>query len=226
MLPFSTVLWSSVGKKILTGVTGLLLCLFVIGHMGGNINLFIGPDAFNSYTKKLESLGVLLYVIEIGLVSVFVIHAIIGISIYLKKRDARPEPYMKVSDAGGNSQKSVSSETMIWTGLIMFVFTILHLITFKYGPYYRTYVDGVEMRDLYRLVIEVFQSPSYTFGYVIVMILLGFHLRHGFWSAFQSLGLTNPRMKGVVYSLGIFISFLLAVGFLSMPLCIYFGLVK
>lgn len=226
MLPFSSVLWSSVGKKILTGITGLLLSLFVLGHMGGNINLFIGANAFNSYTKKLESLGVILYIIEIGLVSVFVIHAIIGISIYLKKRSARPEPYMKVGDAGGNSQKSVSSETMIWTGLIMFVFTILHLITFKYGPHYSTVVDGVEMRDLYRLVIEVFQSPSYAFGYVLVMILLGFHLRHGFWSAFQSLGLTNPRMKAVVYSLGIFISFLLAVGFLSMPLCIYFGLVK
>lgn len=226
MLPFSTILWSSVGKKILTGITGIFLSLFVLGHMGGNINLFIGPDAFNSYTKKLESLGLLLYVIEIGLVSVFVIHAIIGISIYLKKREARPEPYMKVGDAGGNSQKSVSSVTMIWTGLIMFAFTILHLITFKYGPHYTTTIDGVQMRDLYRLVIEVFQSPSYTFGYVIVMILLGFHLRHGFWSAFQSLGLTNPRFKAIVYGLGIFLSFVLAIGFLSMPLCIYFGLVK
>ncbi|KAB2877730.1 succinate dehydrogenase cytochrome b subunit [bacterium] len=226
MLPFSSILWSSVGKKILTGLTGILLTLFVIGHMAGNMSLFIGSVAFNSYTKKLESLGLLLYVIEIGLVSVFVIHAIIGISIYLKKREARPEPYMKSGDASGNTQKTVSSVTMIWTGLIMLVFTVLHLITFKYGPHYLTVIDGVAVRDLYRLVIEVFQRPSYTFGYVIVMILLGFHLRHGFWSAFQSLGLTNPRMKAIVYGLGIFLSFLLAIGFLSMPLCIYFGLIK
>ena len=201
----------------------MLLTVFVIGHLLGNLSLFVGPDSFNLYTYKLTQLGALLYVIEFGLVAVFLIHAVAGISVYLKKRKARPDSYSKAGNAGGNSQKSVSSQSMIWTGLLLFVFTWLHLKTFKFGPHYTTTIDGVTMRDLYRLVIEVFQSPTYVIGYVLIMILLGVHLRHGFWSAFQSLGVTNPRLKPAIYSLGILISLVLAVGFLTIPVWILFG---
>jgi len=223
MLPLSTIVWSSVGKKIMTGITGLALCLFIIGHLLGNINLFIGEDAFNLYTHKLESLGGFLYILEALIAVGFVVHAVVGISIWIKKREARPVSYDVVSNAGGSSKKSLSSITMIYTGILLLIFLILHLKTFKYGPQYTSYIDGVgEVRDLYRLVIEVYQSPGYVIFYVVLMIMLGFHLRHGFWSAFQSLGVTHPRFKGVIFTTGIIFSIVMAVGFLVMPVWIYF----
>ncbi|NUM79229.1 succinate dehydrogenase cytochrome b subunit [bacterium] len=222
MVSFFSMVWSSVGKKIMTGLTGVGLCLFIIGHLAGNFSLLVSAEAFNLYTYKLFSLGGLLYVIEALLTLAFVLHAIVGISIYLKKRKARPIDYIKVANAGGNSHKSISSVSMIWTGLILLVFLVLHLKTFKFGPYYETSINGIIMRDLYRLVIEVYQQPSYVISYTVIMILLGVHLRHGFWSAFQSLGVNHPRYSPVIYGFGIFFALVMAAGFILIPIWIYF----
>lgn len=117
---------------------------------------------------------------------------------------------------------------MIVTGLILLIFLIIHLFSFKYGPGvaegYVVNVDGEHIRDLKRLVVEKFQSPFYTFGYVGVMMLLGFHLRHGVWSALQSIGAMNPRWTPAVYTLAAIVGVLIAVGFFVLPLWIYFGL--
>ena len=115
---------------------------------------------------------------------------------------------------------------MIITGIILAVFITYHVITFKYGPGvsdgYVTNINGVEMRDLYRLVVESFQNVYIMLGYVICMILLGFHLRHGFWSAFQSLGVQHKRLVPLIYGVGILLAFVLAIGFLFIPIYIYF----
>ena len=110
---------------------------------------------------------------------------------------------------------------MIYTGLTLFVFLALHLKTFKYGPYYQTVVDGVVMRDLHRLVIETFQSLWYVVFYVACMALFFFHLRHGFWSAFQSLGVNHPRLNNHIMLAGKGIAAFLGVGFLIIPIWIY-----
>ncbi len=222
MPSLSTAVWSSVGKKIITGLTGLALCVFVLMHLLGNLNLFVGADAFNLYTHKLESFGGILYVIEALLAMVFVLHAVVGVSVWVKKRQARPVPYEQVANAGAPSHKSLSSLSMIYTGILLLIFLVLHLKTFKYGPFYTTYIDGVgDVRDLYRLVIDVYRDPVYVISYVILMVLLGVHLRHGFWSAFQSLGVSNPRFTPVIHIFGIAFAVAIAVGFLVMPVWIY-----
>ena len=219
---------SAVGKKWLTGITGLGLALFVLAHMLGNLTYFSSdPDAYNKYAETLTSLGPLFYAIELGLLAFILIHAVIGVKIYLGKRRARPKGYTRYKSAAGASRQTLSSRTMIVTGVILFVFLIIHLLSFKYGPGieegYVSMVEGQEIRDLKRLMTEKFQSPLYTFGYLAVMLLLAFHLRHGVWSAFQSLSLTNPRMTPLIYTLGGILGLLIALGFLALPLWIFFS---
>lgn len=214
---------SPVGKKILTGITGLGLTVFVLIHMIGNLSYFVGAETYNAYSDTLIGLGPALWVVEIGLLAFFVLHAVIGIRIYLGKRRARTEAYARYQSAGGPSRQTLSSRTMIFTGLVLLVFLVIHLLSFKYGPYYETMINGVPVRDLARLMREKFQHGYYAFGYVGVMLLLGFHLRHGFWSAFQSLGAMTPRLAPVVYAIGVILAILITAGFIVLPLWIYFN---
>ena len=112
---------------------------------------------------------------------------------------------------------------MLVTGLILAIFLAIHLSSFKYGAYYETTVDGIVMRDLARLMREKFQDPIYAFGYPAVVLLLAVHLRHGIWSAFQSLGATRPSFTPVIYTIGGILGIGIAVGFLMVPVSIYFG---
>lgn len=216
---------SSIGKKYLTGVTGIALVLFVIVHLLGNLSLYAndGGEAFNAYADFLTGFGTLFYIVEIGLFAFILLHAAIGVTIWLGKRRARPEGYVKYKSVGGPSKQSLSSRSMIITGVILFVFLVIHVLTFRFGTYYETTLsDGSTVRDLYTLVVEKFQSPVYTFGYVAVMVLLGLHLRHGIWSALQSLGAMRPRLSPLIYSAALVLAILLAVGFLLLPLYVFF----
>lgn len=216
-----TALTSQIGKKLLTGVTGLGLCLFVLGHLLGNLQLFIGAEPFNLYTHKLESLGPILYVIELVVLVGFLLHAGLGVSIYLKKKKAKPVGYALQKSAGAPSKQTVSSRSMMITGSFILLFTIFHVATFKFGAYYPTMINGIEMRDLHKLVIEKFSNPLYAFGYSAVMVLLGLHLRHGFWSAFQSLGAMNKKYTNAIYTFGIVFAVLVALGFFVLPIWIF-----
>jgi len=215
---------SQIGKKLLTGVTGLGLTLFVIVHMAGNLSYFAGNEAYNAYAHKLLSLGPLLYIVELGLLAFFVFHIVLGVNIYIGKRKAREQGYKRYKTVGGQSKQSLSSRSMIVTGVILGVFLVLHLVSFKFGAYYEAVetIDGEPVRDLARLLNEKFQSPVYAFGYSGVMLLLALHLRHGIWSAFQSLGATNPRLTPLIYTLGALVGLLIAVGFFILPLWIFF----
>lgn len=223
MPSISSFVRSSVGKKFLMGITGLSLILFLVMHLLGNLLLFdSNPDPFNEYSHFLINLGAILYVVEAGLVLFFLVHIFSGVSVWLTSRKARPEPYRTLKSAGKPSRQNISSRSMIYTGVVLGVFVVLHIITFKYGPYYPTEVGGVEMRDLYRLVSEVFQNPLYVGWYTAAMIFMGFHLRHGFWSAFQSLAFYHPRYTPVICGIGYVIAVLLALGFIAAPLWVYF----
>lgn len=216
---------SPVGKKIGTALTGLGLTLFVLTHMTGNLQYFVSSDAYNEYSHFLISLGPLLWTIELGLLAFFVFHITLGFNIWIGKRKARDVRYSATANAGPPSRKSASSRSMIFTGLIIAVFLVIHLISFKYGTYYETTVNGVVMRDLARLMHEKFQSPLYAFGYPAVVLLLALHLRHGIWSAFQSLGATRPAITPIIYLIGGIIGVAIGIGFLLVPLAIYLGLV-
>src|SRR6056297_296572 len=214
---------SQVGRKILTGLTGLLLVFFIMFHLAGNLAVFGEPNAMNAYSKFLHSLGPLLWVARIGLLALFVIHAWIGISIWLKKRKARPQGYEVYSSKGGPSKQSLSSRSMAFTGVVLLVFVVIHINTFALGDMGEVMIDGQMTHDIKTLVLDTFQSPVYAFGYTVVMILLGVHLGHGIWSAFTSLTVKSKKASAIIYTVGAVAAFLLAVGFLFIPLYIYFG---
>jgi len=222
MPSFLDALKSQVGRKILTGITGVGLIIFIIFHLLGNLSLFGSAHAFNEYTYTLESLGGILYILEAGLAIAFLLHAYIGISIWWNRRKARPEGYVKYQSKGGPSHQTWASKSMIFTGIVLLVFLVIHIDTFKFGATDMITRNGHEMRDLKELVIATFQNAWYAFGYTAVMVLLGLHLGHGFWSAFTSLTMKHKKYSAVIYSIGIVFAILMAVGFLFIPLYIYF----
>lgn len=198
------------------GLTGLLLIGFLVSHLAGNLLVFVGPKPFNDYSHALIS-NPLIYLAEIGLLALFIAHFVSGISVWLRNRAARPTRYAKKARAGGTSHKSLASTTMIVSGLIVLVFVPLHLKTFKYGTHYASTSDP-HVRDLYRLVLEAFQSPLLVAWYVVAMIIIGFHLWHGFGSGFESLGLAY---KKPLRRAGQALAVVLAGGFLLIPLVIF-----
>lgn len=215
----------SIGRKFLTGLSGLLLIAFLVVHLGGNLTLFAGRRLFNSYTRHIESLGVLLYIVEIGLIAVFLAHIITALWMQIEKWRARPTGYAVHTTKGGPSKQTLASRSMIITGLFLFVYIPIHVWMFKYNQGHAspmTTIHGEEARDLYTVVVAAFKHPAIAWGYSIVMFLLGFHLRHGFWSALQSLGALNRRLLPVVYGLGLVVAILLAGGFLVLPLWILY----
>jgi len=219
---------TSIGQKLLTALTGVLLVGFIVAHLAGNLTL-LAPDAgpFNAYAHQLDSLGPLKIIAEVGLVVLFGLHIVNGI---LLKRDhfkARPTAYgHALKTKGGPSLSNFSSRNMIWSGTILLGFLILHIVQFRFGPSiaegYTTLVGEVEARDLHRLVAETFSRPEMVAIYVAVMLFLGSHLRHGVWSMFQSLGLMNKKQTRTFYAAGLVVGGLLAVGFLLLPVILYF----
>ena len=217
---------SPIGKKIITGVTGLGLSLFVLFHMAGNLTLLTSSKAYNQLAHFINSWGIILYIVEFTLLGLTIFHVIVGISIKLNTLQARPIGYVQLKSAGEPSKQSMSSRSMLITGLVLLGFLVWHLATFKFGNYSSTVIDGVEMRDLSSLVSEKFQNPIYAFGYTGVMIMLAFHLRHGIWSAWQSIGLLNSKISPAVYAIALVLAILMAIGFIILPLSIYFGLLN
>ena len=211
---------SPIGKKLLTGVTGLGLVIFVVVHLLGNLTLFFSASAYNQIADILEQLGPVTYLIELILGAIALLHIYIGTQIYLGKRKARPVNYAEYESAGAPSRQNLSSRTMIFSGLLIGIFLIAHLATFKFGTYYT--IPGTAHRDLSRLVFETFHKPTYTAGYVLVMSLLGLHLRHGLWSALQSVGIAT---KPATYVASAVLGSAIALGFIGLPLSIYFGLI-
>lgn len=212
---------TSTGSKILVALTGLAMVGFLVGHLAGNLLALIGPDVYNEYAHALIS-NPLLIPAEIGLVAILLLHMGTAISVVVRGRQARPERYAVKKWAGGPSRKSVSSTSMIVTGVIILVFLILHLRTFKYGRYYADPETG--FRDLYTLLVEVFQSPGYVIFYVVCMVLVGMHLRHGISSSFQSLGLVPRSWTGRILRAGASLALVVGAGFALIPVYIYFFL--
>lgn len=212
---------STVGSKILIALTGLLLFGFLVTHLAGNLTLFGGGEPFNAYTYKLESTKPLLYVAEIGLIGLFLLHIYKTVAGYLRNRAARPSGYAEKHWAGHTSRKSVSSTTMIVSGTLLLLFVVVHIRTFKYGPYYVDPLTG--HRDLFRVVVEAFQNPLYVAFYLVAMLAVGMHLNHGISSATQSLGLGTRRFGPAFVMAGRALALTIAGGFAVLPIYIYFA---
>jgi succinate dehydrogenase / fumarate reductase cytochrome b subunit len=210
---------SSIGKKFFMALTGSFLIIFLIVHLIGNITLFFGPDAFNGYVKALDAIKPLIRVIEVVLLAVFILHIFNGVRLWLENKKARPARY-KVNGSSENS--TVFSRLMFVTGSIVFIFLVLHLGTF----FWRFNVHdpaGLANEHLYfDIVVSFFKIWWYVILYVVAVLLLGFHLNHGFQSAFQTFGWNHNRYFPAIKKIGTSYAIIMALGFASMPLYFFF----
>jgi succinate dehydrogenase / fumarate reductase cytochrome b subunit len=215
---------SSVGSKILIGLTGVLLFLYLLIHIGGNLVVFLGPAAFNNYAFTLES-NPLLPLIELVLLSWFVVHIYKTVRMFLSNQSARPVAYARKKSAGYTSRKTFASSTMIVSGLWLLVFLLIHVKAFHdgWGTQYEWPAGG---RDLYRQEMETFQNPLMVAFYVISMIVVGSHLWHGISSAFQSLGADQPAWTRFILPAGKVVAVLIAAGFIVIALWAHFAGVR
>jgi succinate dehydrogenase / fumarate reductase cytochrome b subunit len=218
MSSFRRVFSSSVGTKLLIGTTGLLLFAYLLLHLAGNLLVFTGQNTFNEYSHTLIS-NPLVVPVEIGLALVFILHVYKTVSMWLRNQAARPIGYQRKRWVGHTSRKSVSSTTMIWTGLVMLLFVGVHLQQFKFGAWYE--IGDPAIRDLYRTEAEVFTSPIWVAVYVFCMVVVGFHLRHGISSAFQSLGVDHPVYTRRLVLAGTIVAVAIAAGFAIIPIWVY-----
>jgi succinate dehydrogenase / fumarate reductase cytochrome b subunit len=183
--------------------------------------VFVSADAFNHYGDKLIR-NPLLIPAELGLAALFLLHVGKAIALVMGAHHARPARYAVKRRAGHTSRKSWASATMILSGAFLFVFVLLHLATFKYGAHYDS-VSEPGVRDLYRLMVEVFSRPGWVVFYVIGMVIVGFHLWHGVSSAFQSLGVDPPGWVQPIRAAAWTLAVIIAGGFLVIPMWIFLG---
>jgi succinate dehydrogenase / fumarate reductase cytochrome b subunit len=224
---------TTVAKKFVMALSGLALIGFVITHLLGNLTLYSrSGEPFNAYALKLHSLGLLLTVAEVGLVVLFLVHIAFALMAKQTHLAARPKGYRvwrskahALSGVPEGSPSNISSRNMIVSGLALLAFVGIHIWQFRFGPSidagYVTSIHGEDARDLHRLIVETFKNPVWAGFYVVMMVFLGLHLRHGFWSAFQSAGWTRRDTTLKIRVLGAGLAGLLTVGFLFIPVYIY-----
>jgi succinate dehydrogenase / fumarate reductase cytochrome b subunit len=210
---------SSVGTKLLIGITGLALFGYLLIHIAGNLLVFFGPNVFNRYAFVMES-NPLLPVIELGLLLIILIHAYKTIAMFVANRAARPVAYARKERAGSTSRKSFASSTMILTGLWLVVFLVIHAKTFREG-WAHDYPWPPGGRDLYRTEMETFSNPLTVGFYVLTLAMIGAHLSHGISSAIQSLGLNHPRWTPRLFMLGKVVAVLIAGAFMVIAVWAY-----
>ncbi len=217
---FLKFLNSSIGKKFMMAVTGSFLLIFLIVHLVGNITLFFGPVAFNTYVSALDTIKPLIRVIEVVLLAVFILHIFNGIRLWIENKRARGITY-KINGSPENS--TLFSRTMFVTGSIVFIFLILHLGTFFWRFNVYDPLGYATHHQYYDVVVYFFNIWWYAILYVIAVLLLGFHLNHGFQSAFQTFGWNHKKYFPLIQKIGTVYAIIMALGFASMPLYFLLG---
>ena len=205
-------LWSSVGKKLLMALTGLSFCGFLAGHLAGNLTIYGGKNAFNSYAKHLHSLGPLLTLAEWTLLFFAVVHVCTGLILFYQNFTARTSRYAVNKKAGG---RTIGSATMPYTGILLLVFIIFHLINFHF-------VDK-SSTSIYQIVAQTFENPIYVVIYILAMIVVALHVSHGLWSAFQTIGLNHEKYMPFIMALSIVFSLAVGFGFGVIPIYLLFA---
>ena len=216
---------SSPGKKYVMGVTGLLLFGFVIVHMIGNLQIFLGPEVINEYAASLKGLRALLWVLRLGLLFVVVLHITSAVQLALENRRARPRGY----DKGKPVASSYAARTILLTGLIVFAFILFHLAHFTAGfvdPQLLELRDAAGRHDVYTMMIRGFSNPFVAVFYIAATGLLCLHLSHGISSSFQSLGLRSNSTLRFFKRVAAISAALIFIGNSSIPVAILAGLGK
>jgi succinate dehydrogenase / fumarate reductase cytochrome b subunit len=220
---------SSIAKKAVVAITGLLLFGFLIGHMAGNLLLYGGPEAINAYGQKLRDTGPLLWLVRLGLLGLLALHVLFTVQLVMENRRARPHDYLiKKSRAS-----SWASRTMILTGLLVLAFIVYHILHFTVlatNPQYAKMVEvtkfGEKRHDVYAMVTDAFSRPMVVLVYIGAMLLVFTHLSHGVTSLLQTLGLSTSKLWPIWRKAGPIAAGLVIAGFLLAPLGVIFGFVK
>lgn len=217
-----TLYHSSIGKKAIMAITGLIGIGYVILHMVGNLKVFQGPEHFNEYAEFLRTVGSpavpergLLWAIRLVLLAAVGLHILAAYQLTQMDLAGRPVRYIRQQPV----QASFASRTMRWGGVILLLFIIYHLLHLTFGAVHPSFVQG----DAYHNVIGAFQVWWVTLFYIVAVAALGFHIYHGFWSMFQTLGLNNATYNGLLRALALLIGLVIVVGFISVPIAVLVG---
>lgn len=200
---------SSIGKKIVMALTGLIFCSFLAVHLIGNLTIYLGKNSFICYSEHLHSYGYLLNALELGLIICALIHILLAIILYFENLRARPDGYVMKKGAGG---ETLSSRISPYTGLYILIFVIIHLIMF-------TFRDR-SLKSVFEVIVDTFQNPLYVIFYIFSVIVVAFHVKHGLWSAFQTLGLNHTKYMPAVRIIGLVFSLAVGAGLGSIPVFI------
>jgi len=209
---------STIGKKAIMAVTGLILFGFLIAHMLGNLQIFLGPAVMNHYAETLHGNPPLLWTVRTILFISVVLHIWASISLSMLKREARPVAYVKHKPV----QSSWASRTMMLSGPIIAAFVIFHLLHLTTGTIHPQFVPLHAFENL----VNGFLVIPFAVAYIIAMIFIGFHLNHGIWSMFQSVGFSHPRYTPMIKKFAAVFSWILIAGFVSVPIAVLTGLVR
>ena len=209
---------STIGKKAVMAVSGLILFGFVLGHLIGNLQIYEGADKLNRYAVFLRSLPAALWGARITLLVMVLLHIWSSLQLAARKWNARPIGYKKKKA----TESSYASRTMYWSGPIILAFVIYHLLDFTFGTLNPNFQEG----DVYHNVIASFSVPVVSAFYIIAMILLCMHLYHGVWSMFQTLGFHHPRHTAMLKRAAKVVAILIAAGNISIPVAVLTGLVS
>jgi succinate dehydrogenase / fumarate reductase cytochrome b subunit len=212
MIWVARIFSTSIGKKQLMAVSGLLFLVFLAAHLLGNLSIYGGPEAFNSYAEHLHALGKLLVVAEVGLVVALLVHVTLAIILFFENRKARPINY--AVDKSGGGGRTLSSQTMPYTGLLILAFVCVHLLNLSHHIVDQTH------RTIFQIASGVFANRVVLIFYLASMVVVGLHVRHGLWSAFQTVGANHPKYMPFIDWLSIVFAVIVAVGFGSLPLAI------
>jgi succinate dehydrogenase / fumarate reductase cytochrome b subunit len=221
-------LLSPIGSKAVMAITGLLLSLFVLAHMLGNLQIYLGPAAINAYAKGLKDMPALLWSARIGLLTLAVVHVGFAFRLHRQNEAARPVAYVHER----TRKATWMSRHMVLTGLVILAFVVFHLLHFTVGKVVKADVFAAAHdhngygHDVYFMFVKGFQDPLVTGSYLVAQVFLALHLMHGFSSLFQSLGLNHPRWDPLLRKLGPGLGILILVGNGSMPLMCLLGVVK
>jgi succinate dehydrogenase / fumarate reductase, cytochrome b subunit len=208
---FLNTLGSSIGKKLLMAATGLCFIGFLTVHLAGNLTLYGGQELFNAYAEHLHALGPVVTVAEWGLLTLALIHVVVGLTLFYQNLQARVTRYQVSRWAGG---RTVGSATMPYTGAVILAFVVMHLFNFHF-------VDK-ETTSIFEIVAAAFNDPILVFMYVAAMAVVAIHVSHGFWSLFQTIGANHPKYMPAIRILGLCLSLAFGIGFGFIPVFISF----
>lgn len=217
---------SSIGRKFIVAITGVIMIVFIVGHLLGNLQIFLGPEWVNGYAEHLRELGPLLWLVRVILFLTVVLHIYFTVQLAIENKRARPKKYARKETV----KASLASRHMVVSGLVVFAFIVFHLLHFtgrQFNPQFPLLKnDPLNHYDVYSMMVYGFQNVYVSVFYIVGLFLLTLHLTHGASSFLQSLGLNDQKLTPRFAFLGRLFAWLVFFGYTSIPVAVLLGVIK